>query len=102
MTHHSFEQLRLFNDALLDALDGSPDYDKFRSSVIDREAAQVVFTFKGDPGSWRDVARTLAPEGAYQAGSAAPAPRHRVSSSAWVAAISERCSVAEAASSAAR
>ena len=62
----TFEQLRAVNDALLDAVEASPDEDKLRSSVIDREAAQVVLTFKGDPVSWRRVARDLAPEGAFR------------------------------------
>lgn len=63
---YTFAELRVFNETLLDAVEDSPDFDKFRSSGIDREAAQVVFTFKGDPGSWREAAQGLAPEDAYR------------------------------------
>lgn len=66
MAQYTFEQLQVFNNALLDAVERSQDFDKFRSSGIDREASKVVFTFKGDPGAWREVARALAPEDAYR------------------------------------
>lgn len=66
MNAFTFEQLRAFNDALLDAVEASPDEDKFRSSVIDRDAAQVVLTFKVDPVSWRRVATDLAPADAFR------------------------------------
>jgi hypothetical protein len=66
MTRYTLEQLKAFNDALLDAVEGSRDGDKFRSSGIDREAAQVVVTFKGDPDSWREVVGTEVPEDAFR------------------------------------
>ena len=66
MGQYTFDELRALNDALLDAVEGSSDLDKFRSSGIDREAAQVVLSFKGDPTAWRDVARTVAPEDGYR------------------------------------
>lgn len=66
MATYTFAELRRFMDALIDAVEGSSDFEKFRSSGIDRETAQVFLTFKGDPRSWREVAKTLAPEDAYR------------------------------------